>query len=169
MILDNDIELHNFYFPAGGDIPDPEINLKFKHKLAYVNETADWFKRNREPTDKIIILGDLNIAPLENDVWSHKQLLNVVSHTPIEVEHMEKFYKSLNFQDPVRRFFPEPQKIYTWWSYRNQDWQKSNRGRRLDHIWTTEPLITMVKKVDIFTEARNFPRPSDHVPISITL
>ena len=82
------ILIHNFYVPAGGDEPDPDINPKFRHKLDFVAEMravrAEWGAAAAS-----ILVGDLNIAPLEHDVWSHKQLLNVVSHTPVETTSFE--------------------------------------------------------------------------------
>ena len=88
VILDGplkDVELHNFYVPAGGDEPDPAINPKFAHKLAFVDEMAEWAASDKAAAGRAILVGDLNIAPLEHDVWSHKALINVVSHTPVEV------------------------------------------------------------------------------------
>jgi len=79
-------------------------------------------------------VGDLNIAPLENDVWSHKQLLNVVSHTPLETSSLIEMINSCEWVDVMRELVPQDKKLYSWWSYRNKDWKKSNRGRRLDHI-----------------------------------
>ena len=73
------LELHNFYVPAGGDEPDPEINVKFAHKLAFVDEMVDWATHEKPAAQRAILVGDLNIAPLEHDVWSHKSLLSVVS------------------------------------------------------------------------------------------
>src|SRR6056297_1461950 len=84
--LENGVTIHNFYVPAGGDVPDREVNEKFGQKLDYLTEMRDWFHSERP--EKAILVGDLNIAPREDDVWSHKQLLKVVSHTPIEVEHL---------------------------------------------------------------------------------
>ena len=81
--LPGGIELHNIYVPAGGDVPDPETNPKFAHKLQFLDEITDWFKAERQNGSAMIAVGDLNIAPLETDVWSHKQLLTVVSHTPV--------------------------------------------------------------------------------------
>ena len=167
--LYNGLEIHNFYVPAGGEIPDPLMNSKFKHKLSFMDEVTQWFKDNRLPTDRLILLGDLNIAPLEHDVWSHKQLLKEVSHTPIEVDKMAELYKSLNWHDAIRRFFPESEKLYSWWSYRNHDWTKSNRGRRLDHIWVTEILEKYIKSGYIFKEARSMDTPSDHAPVILDL
>ncbi len=162
-------ELHNLYIPAGGDVPDRTVNEKFGHKLDFVDELKSWFKKNYDPKRPLVALGDFNIAPLEHDVWSHKQLLDVVSHTPIEVEKLKGFQESLNWHDAVRHFVPEEEKLYTWWSYRNQDWRKSNRGRRLDHIWTTQPLVGDVKSHFIHTDARDWEKASDHVPVLIEL
>lgn len=167
--LYNQLEIHNFYVPAGGDIPNPLLNPKFKHKLLFMDEMTEWFKTNRANDDQLILLGDLNIAPLENDVWSHKQLLTEVSHTPIEVEKMEKLYKSLDWHDAIRRFTPETEKLYSWWSYRNFDWAKSDRGRRLDHIWVTKALEKYVKAGYILREMRGMNLPSDHVPVILEL
>lgn len=164
-----DFELHNLYIPAGGDEPDPDINDKFAHKLDFVDEMAAWFKDRYMSGQPLIALGDFNIAPYENDVWSHKQLLNVVSHTPIEVEKLSRMRKSLDWIDTARTFIPEEEKAYTWWSYRNRDWKKSNRGRRLDHIWVTKPLAPRLHSYTSLTEARDWEKPSDHVPVILTL
>lgn len=162
-------ELHNIYIPAGGDIPVREENDKFAHKLDFVDELHDWFKERYTADQKLVAVGDFNIAPLEHDVWSHKQLLKVVSHTPIEVEKFVRMYGALDWVDAIRFFVPPEEKCYTWWSYRNHDWKVSNRGRRLDHIWVTKPLAEKLKSHRIFTEARDWPQPSDHVPVLLEL
>lgn len=158
-----EVELHNFYIPAGGDEPDPKINLKFDHKLQFLQWMEEYFKSKKG--QDLIIVGDFNIAPLEHDVWSHKQLLKVVSHTPIEVEMLKKVQKSANFVDTNRLFVPENEKLYSWWSYRGREPFKSNRGRRLDHIWCSESLKDRVKSCNIYKEYRIQESPSDHVPI----
>ena len=160
------IELHDFYVPAGGDVPDPATNPKFAHKLAFVAEATNWFAARRK--ERCILVGDLNIAPLEHDVWSHKQLLTVVSHTPIEVQHLNAWLRT-GFYDAVRHFVPADEKLYTWWSYRNQDWRRSNRGRRLDHIWVTPDLATRLRRHEILVDARDWERSSDHVPVCVEL
>ncbi|MBH68016.1 MAG: exodeoxyribonuclease III [Rhodospirillaceae bacterium] len=163
------IELHNFYVPAGGDEPDIEKNEKFAHKLEFLKEVKEWFISERQSADPIILVGDLNIAPLESDVWSHKQLLNVVSHTPVEVQHLNNLMNSLDWTDAIRHLIPEPEKLYTWWSYRARDWAVSNRGRRLDHIWVTPPLLENIAGSSISKTARGWEKPSDHVPVTTEL
>lgn len=163
--LKNGVEIHNFYVPAGGDIPDPELNDKFDFKLKFCDAMAQWATSTKKNKRPMVVVGDFNIAPLENDVWSHKQLLNVVSHTPVETTALEKFRQTLDFVDTSRHFVPHTEKLYSWWSYRNRDWAKSNRGRRLDHIWITPDLQPELKSSLILREARAFANPSDHVPV----
>ena len=161
------IDLHNLYVPAGGDEPDVEINEKYKHKLDFVDEMTGWFADRYKASDQVIAVGDFNIAPYEHDVWSHKQLLKVISHTPPETDRMESMLKSLDWCDVARHFVPMEEKCYTWWSYRNRDWKKSNRGRRLDHVWVTQGLKAVLKEHEVLTEARDWEKPSDHVPVIV--
>jgi exodeoxyribonuclease-3 len=162
-----DIVLHNFYIPAGGDEPDPAVNEKFAHKLAFLDEMRTWLT-GPETERNAILVGDLNVAPHENDVWSHKQLLRVVSHTPVETEGLEAIRRAGGWIDAVRHFVPK-EKLYTWWSYRALDWAASDRGRRLDHIWVTPPLQPRLQKIEIVRDARGWQRPSDHVPVIATI
>ena len=163
------IILHNLYIPAGGDIPDREINPKFGQKLDYIRTLTEWFADGGAACTKSqhILAGDFNVAPLEQDVWSHRQLLKVVSHTPIEVEHLDRLKSSANWVDIMRKYVPADQKLYTWWSYRARDWRASNRGRRLDHIWATPGLNGAARSMTVVDEARGWEKPSDHVPVIV--
>ena len=164
--LENGLNIHNFYFPAGGDIPDQNLNLKFSQKLNYISEVEEWFKIN--PPNNTILLGDLNIAPSIYDVWDHKKLSNIVSHTPIEINYLEKLKKSSSWVDTVRSD-KNKIKMYSWWSYRAKDWQTANKGRRLDHIWVSKDLEKSFSDTSLFQEARGWEKPSDHIPISTRL
>jgi len=163
------VAVHNFYVPAGGDIPDVALNVKFAHKLGFLADMRSWSSEQAERNLPLVITGDLNIAPYESDVWSHKQLLDVVSHTPIETEALEDIRLRGRWTDAIRHVIPEPERVYTWWSYRAADWAVSNRGRRLDHIWVSAPLATRIGTVSIEREARGLLRPSDHVPVLLSL
>ncbi|HEX4410406.1 MAG TPA: exodeoxyribonuclease III [Xanthobacteraceae bacterium] len=167
--LRDPITVHNFYVPAGGDIPDPAVNPKFAHKLSFLDEMREWAGLRPATNDRAILVGDLNVAPLEHDVWSHKQMLRVVSHTPVEVEKLNAARKAGGWIDSMRELTPEPTKLYTWWSYRAADWEASNRGRRLDHIWTSPMLADRVGSIAIAKNFRGAERPSDHVPVTATL
>jgi exodeoxyribonuclease-3 len=165
---DNTI-LHNFYVPAGGDIPDIKTNPKFDFKLKFVDWMIEYFDSKSKKEDPIVILGDMNIAPSQYDVWSHKQLLKIISHTPIETDKMNLLQNGLGWIDSHRFLAKDEEKLYSWWSYRSKDPFKTNRGRRLDHIWATPILKDRIKSADILTDYRLEDRPSDHVPIVLEL
>jgi exodeoxyribonuclease-3 len=167
--LPNGVELHNIYVPAGGDVPDPELNPKFAHKLQFLDELTAWFVAERQGGRSMIAVGDLNIAPLETDVWSHKQLLGVVSHTPVEVERLGLLQRAGGFVDAVRHFMPPPGRLYTWWSYRARDWAASDRGRRLDHSWVTPSLVGGLTEARVYRDSRSWEKASDHVPVMLTI
>jgi len=164
----NGVELHNFYVPAGGDIPDPVLNPKFAHKLDFLREMTRAFEGRSHRTHPVILVGDLNVAPLENDVWSHRQLLDVVSHTPVETELLGEVKAAFDWTDVTRSFVPDDEKIYSWWSYRAIDWEASDRGRRLDHIWVSPALKGAATAHAIFKPARGWTQASDHVPVIAT-
>lgn len=160
------IRLHNFYVPAGGDEPDRDINPKFAHKLDFIEEMK-CLHAEAEAHDGVssVLVGDLNIAPLETDVWSHKQLLKIVSHTPVETEGLTAVLSSGAWVDLIRTHIPPEEKVFTWWSYRARDWEASDRGRRLDHIWASADLAPVFDRVEVLRHARGWERPSDHVPV----
>ncbi len=162
------LELHNFYIPAGGDEPDPRINVKFAHKLQFLDELEAWSKKKAKGNGNRIMVGDLNIAPLIHDVWSHKDLLKVVSHTPVETEAMQRIIAEGEWHDVMRRHVPHDQKLYTWWSYRAKDWNAADKGRRLDHIWSNAELAERSGDLRVYREARGWTQPSDHVPVMVT-
>ncbi|RMD90582.1 MAG: exodeoxyribonuclease III [Alphaproteobacteria bacterium] len=164
--LSSGIVIHNFYVPAGGDVPDPEANPRFAHKLAFLDEMVAWSRKLSGPA---ILLGDLNVAPLETDVWSHRQLLKVVSHTPPETTRLAALADSHGWVDAMRHFVPPEQKLFTWWSYRARDWRASNRGRRLDHVWVSPELAPGLRAMAVLADARGWERPSDHAPVLVDI
>lgn len=167
--LSDPITLHNFYVPAGGDEPDPAINPKFAHKLSFLDEMRAHEGLRPARAERAILVGDLNVAPLEHDVWSHKQMLKVVSHTPVECDKLTRARTAGGWIDSMRVLTPEPKKLYTWWSYRAADWRAADRGRRLDHIWTSDAIAGRVSAIDIAKQYRGAERPSDHVPVTATI
>ena len=164
------VEVHNFYIPAGGDVPDRELNPKFDHKLDFYEKlTAEMASRDRQRP--LVLAGDFNIAPGENDVWNHRYMSKIVSHTPLEVETLRRLQDAGGFSDVVRDQIPEPTKLASWWSYRALDFRKSNRGLRLDHIWTSPGLTPAVVagSARIHDDCRAWERPSDHAPVTVDL
>ena len=160
--LENGVTIHNFYVPAGGDVPDRAVNEKFGQKLDYLTDMRDWFHGDRPA--RAILVGDLNIAPREDDVWSHKQLLKIVSHTPVEVAHLADTQAAGGWVDITRQDIPEGQ-LYSWWSYRARDWSAADKGRRLDHVWATPDISQAAHSSRILRDARGWDKPSDHAPV----
>lgn len=165
------IEVHNIYLPAGGDTPDPVANDKFAHKLDFVDRLGQHYKGVKTDATPRVLVGDLNIAPHEQDVWSHKQLLKIVSHTPVETEALEAARAAGGFTDLARHIHDDDQRLYSWWSYRAKDWAASNKGRRLDHIWTTDSATALIDmdSYRVHLAYRGGWKPSDHAPISIEI
>ncbi len=163
--LENGVTIHNFYVPAGGDVPDREKNEKFGQKLDYLVDMKTWAAL--EKPEKSILVGDLNIAPREDDVWSHKQLLKIVSHTPIEVEHLAAAQEAGGWVDVTRKDIPDGL-LYSWWSYRARDWDAADKGRRLDHVWATGDIASQAHSSRILRDVRGWEQPSDHAPVFAT-
>lgn len=167
------VEIQNYYIPAGGDLPDRDLNEKFDHKLDFYERlTRETAKRNSK--DPLVITGDLNVAPGEFDVWNHRYMSKVVSHTPVEVEAFQALMDSLGLIDIVREATPEPEKLASWWSYRAADFRQSNRGLRLDHLLLSPGLRdaawrTGAPAARIHEDVRAWERPSDHAPVSVDL
>ena len=163
--LENGVTIHNFYVPAGGDMPDREANEKFGQKLDYVAAMRDW--AHREAPKKSILVGDLNIAPREDDVWNHKQLLKIVSHTPVETNLLNDAIAAGNWVDVTRQDIPDGL-LYSWWSYRSPDWDAADKGRRLDHVWATPDISNAAHGSRVLRAARAWEQPSDHAPVFAT-
>ena len=163
--LENGVTIHNTYVPAGGDIPDRSENVKFGQKLDFLTEMRDYFRWERP--DRAILVGDLNIAPREDDVWNHKALLKIVSHTPIEVDHLHAVMEAGAWVDVTRQDIPEGN-LYSWWSYRSPDWDSADKGRRLDHIWATPDIAGTAHSSRILRFVRGWTQGSDHAPVLAT-
>lgn len=161
--------INNFYVPAGGDEPNVETNKKFAHKLDFLKELKEFKAIDSKTGEYHILLGDLNIAPLPQDVWDHKKLLKIVSHTPIETEMLTDVYNNGDWSDLIRLKLGQDNKLYSWWSYRSPNWQIADKGRRLDHIWGPKELEPLINEARIWKEFRGEEKPSDHVPLEIKL
>ncbi|HLK24675.1 MAG TPA: exodeoxyribonuclease III [Caulobacteraceae bacterium] len=167
------IEVLNLYIPAGGEAADRAVNPKFDHKLDFYERLTRLAAR-RNPASPFVLAGDLNVAPGEYDVWNHKFMLRVVSHTPVEIEAMAALKAAGGFIDLVREAWPEPERLFSWWSYRALDFRASGRGLRLDHLWVGPALRDAAFRLGcaaarVHADVRAWHRPSDHAPVSADL
>ncbi len=164
--LENGLTIHNFYVPAGGDEANRETNPKFAHKLDFLDEMRQWFAAENPKSS--VLVGDLNIAPREDDVWSHKQLGTVVSPTPVEVEALTAVQEAGGWMDVTRKDIPEGP-LFSWWSYRAKDWDAADKGRRLDHVWVSSDIAAQASSSRILRHVRGWDKPSDHAPVFATV
>ncbi len=153
--------IENVYIPAGGDVADRAVNAKFGQKLDFLERMTRWAEKIERPT---LIVGDFNIAPLECDVYNHKALLKVVSHTPLEVETLQRFADAHGWVDLGRKHIPAPERNYSWWSYRSY-WRAKDQGRRLDHMWASPEAAAQTRGHRFVEETRKWEQPSDHIPL----
>ena len=166
--LEDGLEIHDFYVPSGGPVPDPEANDKFAHKLRFLEEMADWAK-TRLAGRAAVLVGDLNVAPLETDVWNHKRLVRSVGHTPGECERLGRVLAAAELIDAPRRFVPPDRPLYTWWGYRFRAAFEKDYGWRLDHVLATPALSDAIADCRVFKDTRAWEQPSDHVPVVLDL
>ena len=167
------VEIQNFYIPAGGDLPDRELNPKFDHKLDFY-ETLTAELSRRDPKAPLAVVGDLNVAPGEFDVWNHRYTSKIVSHTPAEIEAFARLMAAGQFINILREAVPEPQKLASWWSYRAADFRQSNRGLLLDHLLLSPGLREAAWRqgapaARVHDDVREWEKPSDHAPVSVDL
>ena len=167
--LEDGLEIHNFYVPSGGPTPDPEANDKFAHKLAFLKEIARWLRKGDVKTRPAVLVGDFNVAPLEQDVWNHKRLRRSVGHTDEECALMAKLWKAGDLIDAPRHFQPAPAPLYSWWGYRFPASFEKGYGWRLDHMLATRPLAGALKRARTITDTRTWEKPSDHVPVVLDI
>ena len=166
--LADGLELHNFYVPSGGPTPDPEKNEKFAHKLTFLEEMRDWIA-GVSRDQALLLVGDLNVAPLETDVWNHKKLLRSVGHTPGESQRLADLLEAGKMTDVPRHFVPPSEPLYTWWGYRFAQSVAKNYGWRLDHAFANAAAMGRVSAMRVVKDTRLWEQPSDHVPVLIDL
>ena len=155
----NGLTIVNTYIPQGYQA-DSE---KFQYKLAWFERLLGYFRENFEPTDPVLWLGDLNVAPLPIDVYDPDGLLGHVCFHP-EVHKVLAEVMDWGFTDLFRLHCPDPEQ-YTFWDYRGPKTFERNRGWRLDHLMGTEPIVATCRDCYIDREPRAVARPSDHTPV----
>lgn len=165
--LKGGLEVHNFYVPAGGDVPDRQKNDKFEHKLTFLEEMTTWAEEGKRKGR--ILVGDLNVAPLENDVWNHTKLVRNVGHSPQETDRFAALLKAGGLVDVGRHFVPADQPLYSWWGYRFPQAFAKNYGWRLDHALATAKALKEIKGFSLLRETRTWDKPSDHIPLILDL
>jgi exodeoxyribonuclease-3 len=158
----NDLRLINFYVPNGQSV-DSE---KYRYKLAWLEAMQDFIQQEMTKYDKVVVVGDFNIAPEDLDVHDPKQWEGSVL-----VSHQERlaFMKLLRrgLVDGVRLHHPA-ESLYSWWDYRAAAFRRG-LGLRIDHVLLSPSLRPYCMNSGIDVTPRKHSRPSDHAPVWVTL
>ena len=164
--------VHNFYVPAGGDEPDPADQSEIRAQARrFSTRCATCTHMLPARDERSILVGDLNVAPLRaRRLEPQADARGRVAHADrMREAHRRAEGRRLD-RRRARTSCREPEKLYTWWSYRSPDWAAADKGRRLDHIWVVAGARRPASRRSRSTkDARGWERPSDHVPVTATL
>jgi exodeoxyribonuclease-3 len=155
-----EVRVVNGYF-VNGQAPGSE---KFEYKMSWLRGLRDYMRTQVDAHEKLVLLGDFNIAPEDRDSFDPVGLKDTIHHTVEERDHFRKLC-DLGLSDSFR-MFEQPEKSYSWWDYRMLGYQK-NRGLRIDHILVSEGVKPKVKACTIDRTPRKWEKPSDHAPVTV--
>ena len=156
------VTLVNIYTPNG----NPVGTDKYSYKIDWLNKLVVKLKNLLKKNENIILGGDFNIIPSEEDVYNHK---NFENDALFKIEIRKKFREIINlgFCDAYR-YINENKNEYTFWDYMRGAWPK-NLGMRIDHFLISNSLINNIKNVKINKNPRGKIKPSDHTPIELEI
>ena len=168
----NDIYILNGYFPQG---ENRNHESKFPKKIKYYKDLKDHIKKLQRKSNNIIVMGDFNVAPAENDIgigqvnakrWIRE---GKCAFLPEEIE-MWNSIKDLGFVDSWRMQNQDEGSIFSWFDYRSRMFDDNpKRGLRIDHIMLSRDLSERLIGSGIDYKARAMEKPSDHCPIWVDL
>jgi len=150
------------YFP-NGQAPDSD---KFVYKMAWLDALRAWLATELAQNERLVLMGDFNIAPEDRDVYDPVAWAGQIHCTPEERAQFQQLLQ-LGLVDAFRLFEQAP-KSWSWWDYRNLAFRK-NQGLRIDHILVSEALRGRVQACSIDKQPRRNERPSDHTPVIVEL
>ena len=156
------VKLINIYLPNG----NPIETEKFDYKIEWMKKLNKYIKNLKDKNIPIIIAGDFNVIPSDDDVYSPENFKNDACAHPLTRDQY-RILINMGFTDLVKHFI-EGNTNWTFWGYRGGGWQKGN-GLRIDHFLTTANVTDLIKKVEVNREPRGWEKASDHTPVTITL
>ena len=160
--INKKIKLINIYLPNG----NPIETEKFDYKIQWMEKFNNYIKSLINKNNPIIIGGDFNVIPNDEDVYSPENFKNDACAHPLTREYFRKLI-NLGFTDTVK-YFVDGNTNWTFWGYRGGNWQKGN-GLRIDHFLTTPEITDLIKNVNINRNPRSWEKASDHTPVTIEL
>jgi len=150
------------YVPNGRALDDDH----YTYKLGWMKKLRQHADAIAKPSERLVIGGDFNIAPTDDDVWD---VTKFDGATHVSAPERKVFAELCEWGliDAFRELHPEP-KVFSWWDYRNGSFHKGE-GMRIDFLLATKSLMSQVEASSIDRNARKGEKPSDHVPVTITV
>ena len=152
------VRIMNLYCPNGKAVGDP----KYDYKLEWFAALAEWVADEVKAHEKVIVMGDFNIAPDDRDVHDPEEWRDKILCSEPERAALQKLL-DLGLTDSFR-LFDQPEAAFSWWDYRAAGFRR-NRGLRIDLLLVTEAVAKAASASDIDKEPRMLERPSDHAPV----
>lgn len=154
----NGVRIVNTYVPNGTEL----WSDKFAFKLDWLQRLRHFFDENYRLDEDVLLCGDFNVAPDDEDVWSVEQWEGKLHFSAPERAAIH-YVMQWGFIDLFRKIHGKKQE-FSWWNYREGAWQR-NRGLRIDHLWASPPLAEKCKDCYVDKSLRGLERPSDHAPV----
>jgi len=158
------INLVNVYIPHGGS----RGTAKYHYKLKWVNKLVDFLDHSYSPEEKLVIVGDFNVARSDLDVYDPQIMKDGIGTMAEEREALDRILH-WGLVDLFRNLHPQ-ERLFTWWDYIGGAIWK-DEGMRIDYVFCSEPLIGKVvdTQIDLWPRRRRTPKPSDHAPAIVAL
>lgn len=153
-----DVRVINLYVPNGSEVGSD----KYAYKLEWLRRLRDYLASQLEQHENLVVLGDFNIAPADEDVYDPEKWGDAILCSPKERAALRELL-DLGLGDVFRKF-DQPEKSFSWWDYRRAGFQR-NAGLRIDLILTSPAMTDRCKRSYIDKEPRSWERPSDHTPV----
>ncbi|MFK7929401.1 MAG: exodeoxyribonuclease III [Myxococcota bacterium] len=153
------VRVFGCYIPNGNSVGSP----KFSYKLAWLKRLRAELAADTAPDRQVLVCGDFNIAPHEDDVWDPWAAENSILFHPLEHKALNKV-TSWGLVDSLRQVHPKGNH-FSWWDFRGGGFRR-NQGFRIDHLWVTHSLANRLTDVRTDRDVRGWDRPSDHVPVT---
>ena len=150
----------NLYVPNGQSVGSD----KYEYKLRWLTALEIWLRGELERHDRVVVMGDFNIAPDDRDVHDPDEWRGKVLCSDAERAALQRLL-DLGMQDSFR-LFEQPERSFSWWDYRAAGFRRNN-GMRIDLLLVSAPVAERCVKSRIDKEPRALERPSDHAPVWI--
>ncbi len=153
-----DVRVVDLYVPNGSEVGSE----KYDYKLRWLATLRDFLEDEMSRHENLVVLGDFNIAPADEDVYDAEKWGDAILCSPQERAALGRLI-DLGLTDVFRKF-DQPEKSFSWWDYRAAGFRR-NAGLRIDLILTSEAMTSRCERSFVDKEPRAWERPSDHAPV----